>query len=568
MPSTTDYAGVIVDSRNDGKTAQMFLANPRGVQYDAWTSDVDRARTTRPTSTGTRSGRSRPRAGTSRSAFRSRRCATPTFREPTWGILLYRNYPRDRRYQFFSARLPRDVNCFICNSSKLSGLANLPHGSHLVVAPYATATQTGAPSRRSRKLARERATSTPRSALDVKWNPLANAAVDATINPDFSQVESDAAQIAANERFALFYPEKRSFFLEGVDLFATPFTAVYTRTITRAELGRPASPAGWRDVRTPRSPRTTSGGGVAILPGPQGSDAALQDFESDVGIVRVRRDLGRSFLSAVGTGRWIDGGGYNVVGGPDLQWRPRPSDSFTGQALWSQSLTPNRPDLAAEWNGQTLADHAALLNWSHGTTHVDWFLQGQDLGPEFRADDGFIPRGQVPQKAMPSWGHTVRPTDAFVSRARFFTVNWVDVEPGGDVLSQRVSGGVGLDGRWNSFIRVELNQDQIRVGDQLLGRFPSPAPSRREPGPALQLLLHRRLTSARRSTSTTRARALGRPWSASSRCAPATISTCGATPARGGSTSTPATATAGGCSWPRSSACASSCRSARDRSCV
>jgi hypothetical protein len=467
VPSTTDYAGVIVDSRNDGKTAQMFLANPRGVQYDAWTSDAT-GEDNSPDFYWDAVGKITPTGWNLeiRIPFSSLRYANVS--EQTWGILLYRNYPRDRRYQFFSARLPRDVNCFICNSSKLSGLANLPHGSHLVVAPYGTATQTGAPSNGLGSSLENEDLDTE-VGLDVKWNPLANAAVDATINPDFSQVESDAAQIAANERFALFYPEKRSFFLEGVDLFATPFTAVYTRTITAPSWGGRVT---GRMGKTSYTALAThdQGGGVAILPGPQGSDAALQDFESDVGIVRVRRDLGRSFLSAVGTGRWIDGGGYNVVGGPDLQWRPRPSDSFTGQALWSQSLTPNRPDLAAEWNGQTLADHAALLNWSHGTTHVDWFLQGQDLGPEFRADDGFIPQVGY-REGYAELGYTVRPTDAFVSRARFFTVNWVDVEPGGDVLSQRVSGGVGLDGRWNSFIRVELNQDQIRVGDQLLGRF-------------------------------------------------------------------------------------------------
>jgi hypothetical protein len=66
----------------------------------------------------------------------------------------------------------------------------------------------------------------------VKYTPNADNAIDFTINPDFSQVESDTAQISANERFALFFPEKRPFFLEGADLFQTPIQAVYTRTIT------------------------------------------------------------------------------------------------------------------------------------------------------------------------------------------------------------------------------------------------------------------------------------------------------------------------------------------------
>jgi uncharacterized protein DUF5916 len=56
-------------------------------------------------------------------------------------------------------------------------------------------------------------------------------ALDATLNPDFSQVESDEGQVTVNERFALFFPEKRPFFLEGIELFGTPQTLVYTRRI-------------------------------------------------------------------------------------------------------------------------------------------------------------------------------------------------------------------------------------------------------------------------------------------------------------------------------------------------
>src|SRR5260370_42646701 len=72
---------------------------------------------------------------------------------------------------------------------------------------------------------------------DVKFTPNADNALDLTIKPDFSQIESDTAQISANERFALFFPEKRPFFLEGVDLLQTPIQAGYTRTITAPTWG-------------------------------------------------------------------------------------------------------------------------------------------------------------------------------------------------------------------------------------------------------------------------------------------------------------------------------------------
>ena len=62
-------------------------------------------------------------------------------------------------------------------------------------------------------------------------------AFDATINPDFSQVESDVGQVTVNERFALFFPEKRPFFLEGIELFGSPQTLVYTRRIVDPKAG-------------------------------------------------------------------------------------------------------------------------------------------------------------------------------------------------------------------------------------------------------------------------------------------------------------------------------------------
>jgi len=467
LSGSTDYGGVIVDSANDGKTAILFLANANGLLYDAVTNDAsgeDSSPDYYWESVGkvTESGWNLEM----RIPFSSLRYTNAS--APTWRILLYRNYPRDRHYQFFSARLPRDVSCFICNSSPLVGLSNLPHGSHLVVAPYASAQRLDAP---------EADLGSPLQngdfdsefGVDVKWSPLANAAIDGTVNPDFSQVEADAAQIGANERFALFYPEKRSFFLEGIDLFSTPFQAVYTRSITAPSGGLRATGRSGHTAFTALG-AIDRGGGVVILPGAEGSSSALQDFRSNVGILRMRHDLGASFVSLLATGRTIDGGGHNAVFGPDFNWRPRPTDAITGQALWSDSHTPDRTDLAGEWDGRTLADRALLLRWAHNTPKIDWFVQGQDLGTDFRADEGFIPQVGYREGYFEA-GYTLRPKDKFLSRIRIFTVDWYDDDQDGRVLARRASAGAGMDGRWNSFFRFELNRDDIRVGNEIFSRF-------------------------------------------------------------------------------------------------
>jgi hypothetical protein len=467
LSGSTDYAGVIIDSRNDGKSALMFLANANGLLYDAITNDAT-GEDSSPDYHWEAAGRITDEGWTLeiRVPFSSLRYGSEA--EPEMGVMLYRNYPRDRHYQFFSNRMPRDVSCFVCNASKLAGLSALPRGAHFVAAPFVTAQRSDAAANGlGQPLVNGPAES--EAGIDIKWSPLADLAIDATVNPDFSQVESDAAQIGANERFALFFDEKRSFFLEGKDLFATPMRAVHTRSITAPAAGVRTTGRAGQTAFTILATRDR-GDGLVILPGPEASDVAFQDFESNVAIFRARHDLGRSFVSMLATGRTIDGGGHNAVVGPDFQWRPGSSDAITGQALFSTSRTPDRTDLATEWDGRSLDDRALQLSWSHTTRSIDWYVQGQDLGPDFRADQGFIPQVGY-REVYGETGYTVRPKDRFLSRVRMFSINFYDVDYDGSEVSSRVSAGAGMDGRWNSFFRFELNQDRVRAGGELFSRF-------------------------------------------------------------------------------------------------
>src|SRR5206468_5258440 len=72
---------------------------------------------------------------------------------------------------------------------------------------------------------------------DIRWGIRQNLTLNGTINPDFSQVEADVGQVLLNERFALFYPEKRPFFLDGLELFDSPNQLIYTRRIVAPTAG-------------------------------------------------------------------------------------------------------------------------------------------------------------------------------------------------------------------------------------------------------------------------------------------------------------------------------------------
>ena len=73
--------------------------------------------------------------------------------------------------------------------------------------------------------------------LTVRWGLTPDLTANLAINPDFSQIEADVAQLDVNNRFTLFFPEKRPFFLEGADYFTTPLNAVFTRTVADPDVG-------------------------------------------------------------------------------------------------------------------------------------------------------------------------------------------------------------------------------------------------------------------------------------------------------------------------------------------
>jgi hypothetical protein len=464
VDSTTDYGGIILDADYDKSTAILFLANPRGIQYDSFNSDASGTEDNAPDWFWDSAAKINDHGWTLEIRIPFSSLRYPKKDPQTWGMMLYRNYPRDRRYQIFSTRLPKDANCFICNVQPLVGLTDLPTGGNWVIAPFGVVSQEGAP---RGDLGSDMVTPAPDydAGVDVKWTPNADTTVDAAINPDFSQVETDTPRITANERFAVFFPEKRPFFLERVDLFQTPVQAVYTRTITDPLWGLRAT---GRVGTTGYTVLVThdDGGGSLILPGPNGSDFAPQDYESTVAVARVRHDFGQSFISGLVTDREVQGGGFNRVLGPDFQWRPTPSDTLTGQILYSDTKTADVNCLAPPCASEQ--GHAAELWYQHGTKHWDAFANYRDYGDEFRADVGFVPQVGFREMYLEG-GYTRWPTKGFVSRQRFF-VQADDVEDRNrEVIQRFVIVGTGIDGLANSFMRYSIGEEEIRAIDALTG---------------------------------------------------------------------------------------------------
>lgn len=403
-----DTVGFMIDPFNDERRAFQFRINPLGVQMDATNSDVDGSEDWAWDAIWESRGRITADGYEVEVAvpFSSLRFPRTAARR-TWGFLAMRDLPRSLRHRMRSAWTDRDRECVVCQADKLAGLEGITPGLNLEFDPTLTTSRTDrrdsfpAGSLRNGRLDLQ-------PGLTARWGVTSALTLNAAVNPDFSQVEADVAQLDVNTRFALFFPEKRPLFLEGADLFSTPFLAVFTRTIADPD---------WGVKLSGKQGRNAVGGFLVrdsvtnlLFPSNQGSSADSLDQGAWNGLLRFRRDVrANSTVGLLYAAR--EGEGYhNRVGGIDGSFRLSRSDSLRFQYLRSST---DYPDAVAERNGQredAFGGNAWAVDYSHGGRHWTWWGNYGSLSPSYRADSGFEPRVDIRAWAA-GLRRTIRPKD-------------------------------------------------------------------------------------------------------------------------------------------------------------
>ena len=454
-----DYVGILLDVENQRHAAIDFWIGPTGIQADSVFNEGSFNEDFGPNYFWESAAKIGPEGWSVEVAIPLSSLRYPAKDPQDWALMLYRVYPRDFNHQLYSVKVPQGSACFLCQSATVEGITGLPKASHAVFAPYAAASQTRSyPG--SDTYSGDGLVTKGKVGLDAKWLPSAATIVDATINPDFSQVESDVAQISANERFALFYPERRPFFLEHLDLLQTPIQAVYTRTITSPLWGgRLTSKLGGTNFTVLAG--EDRGGGTVVIPGPVFSDTANQDFHSFVGIARARQDLGASFGGLLAAGRAIEGGGYNAVVGGDFLWHANDADIVTGQYLYSFTENPDRPDLYPTWLGQKSSGFGWTGQWTHSTTNWNWSVSHTDFAPGFRDDEGFVPQVGF-REELGSLSYRFN-TTGFFTRVRPLVNAAYETLRDWSLLARTYSPGVSFQALWGMRGTVLYNFDAVVI---------------------------------------------------------------------------------------------------------
>jgi len=225
-----DYVGLILDTYGTGAWAYELFVNPRGVQMDLrWTPngedmgfDVVWESEGRMTDTGWQVEVRIP--------LRSMRFPDKAVQE--WRATFWHNRPRESRLRYSWAAGDRDNPCWPCTWGTIKGIENVSGGGSIAVLPSVTAFDArGLDDPGDPNSDFKHQDSNIEFGIGARYAISSSYAAEATINPDFSQVESDVAQIDANTTFALFFPERRPFFQEGSDLYDSYINAIYTRSM-------------------------------------------------------------------------------------------------------------------------------------------------------------------------------------------------------------------------------------------------------------------------------------------------------------------------------------------------
>jgi hypothetical protein len=395
-----DNVEVMLDTFHDHRRAYAFQTNPLGVQWDAIWSEVahEEVGGNFDTSFDTlwySDGKVTPEGFVVRMAIPFKSLRFPATQEQSWGIILLRGIVRENENAFWP-QVSQRFEGRLGQAATLAGLEGISPGRNIQLIPYGLldsfrdldARDPDHPHFEHRAIGGT-------FGLDSKIVLNDSLVLDLTANPDFSQVESDEPQVTVNQRFAVYFPEKRPFFIENADYFRTPINLFFTRNIVNPSYGaRLTGKVGpyslgvlTADDRAP---------GLTVAP----SDP-LAGSRQYFTIARISRDLFRqSSVGALFTDEeYPAGGGYNRIGGVDARIKFNPSWTATLQSVASSTDT---------FFGKHQAGPASFINTNYSGVHTTYEGTYRDISPGFTTLPGFVNRVDI-RDVVNSFDYRFRP---------------------------------------------------------------------------------------------------------------------------------------------------------------
>jgi len=387
-----DQFGFVLDTFSDRKNGLFFYVNPFGVQQDGIWNDFQEPDYSydmlwnsqgKVTSQGFVVWFEIP--------FRSLRF--PRNPEQTWGIFFERDIRRNFEFSFYP-HISSNTQGWLSQETHADGLKKISPGRNIQFVPYGSLRSFRGLDDRPGGVPHFVGKSfEPRAGLDSKIVLKDSLVFDATLNPDFAQVESDEPQVTVNQRFEVFFPEKRPFFLENAGYFATPINLVFTRRIADPDYGlRLTGKQGPWSIGAFFADDKSPGKSVAPADPLSGAKAYFgvlrvnHDIgkQSTIGFIYTDRELATVSDTACSDNRCIVGS--NRVGGIDAKITFSPTWYATAQALVSSTDFNN----GFHKGGPDFWEYV-----EHSTRKVEYNVLYQDTSEGFQTETGFFRRPDI-----------------------------------------------------------------------------------------------------------------------------------------------------------------------------
>lgn len=370
--SADDSVGLLLDPFQDRRRGVLFQLNPAGVQADANYTDNNGSDYSYD-QVWDSSARRTPEGWIALMAipFRSIRSRSTS---PEWGVVLSRNLSRNSETDFWP-RISQSISGTLTQEGALLGMEGAT-SHNIQINPYGIAhriRQLNSDDPLNPFFSNRNLSGT--AGGDFKAVVKDTVVIDGTINPDFSQIESDQPQFRVNQRYALYYPELRPFFLENSSYFDTPITLLYTRTIGNPEFG----------ARATGKIHNTNFGFLAIDDRDPGIFVApadpLHGKRAVTTVARVSQDIGKASSIGVEYAQRTLAGRINRAGGIDFNARLNQHWTLLGMHVLSSTHNTD---------GTYSAGPATRLNLSRSGRSFSMNSTYRDFSAGYRVDAGFV----------------------------------------------------------------------------------------------------------------------------------------------------------------------------------
>lgn len=291
--------------------------------------------------------------------------------QDTWGLVLARWIVRNNEFSVWP-NFNRSKPGFVRQGGDLTGFENISPGRNIQLIPYGSFAASKYLDRAAEAMKSKRDV---RGGVDAKMVLRDAFALDLTLNPDYSQVESDEPQVTVNQRYEVFFPEKRPFFLENAGFFKTNTMLFFSRRIADPEFG----------ARLTGKVGRWALGAIAVDDRAPGKLDGTED-RALAGVFRLKREFGRDSTAGVMLTDLEYGGTHNRIASLDARLRVLPNWTLSAQAMNSRTRLRD---------GRELVGPGYNVRWAHSGRHFESVTNYSDLSPNFRADLGFIERVDI-----------------------------------------------------------------------------------------------------------------------------------------------------------------------------